>query len=163
MRNDEIERKFLVTGDGWRGLGSGTQVRQGYVVFGPPVSVRVRVMGEQGYLTLKRALDEGSSGAPLHRLEFEYEIPVDEAAAMLEAVCAARVDKTRYRIDHEGRLWEVDEFEGANAGLVVAEIELESADAEFARPPWLGEEVSGDARYLNVNLARRPYRDWGSP
>lgn len=162
MKNREIERKFLVKGDGWRGVTPGEPCRQGYVVFGPPVSVRVRAIGDRGYLTLKRAsAEEPDEGAPVDRIEFEYEVPVEEALGMLDLVCSATIEKTRYKIMYERHLWEVDEFHGENAGLVVAEIELETIDSFFDKPEWVGEEVSNDPRYLNVNLSRNPYRQWG--
>lgn len=161
MKHREIERKFLVRDHTWRERGQGLRCRQGYVVFGPPVSVRVRVLGEQGYLTLKRAVESApGSGAAIERTEFEYGIPRDEAEHMLETLCSGTIDKTRYRVEHAGRTWEIDEFHGANEGLVVAEVELESADAPIDKAPWVGEDVSRDPRYLNVNLARHPYRDW---
>lgn len=161
MKNREIERKFLVVGDAWRESADGRRCRQGYVLFGPPVSVRVRLMGETGYLTIKQAPSEPQApGAPVERVEYEYDIPPDEARSMLDTVCGATVEKLRYRVPYEGHVWEIDEFEGANAGLVVAEIELESAGTAFEKPEWAGRDVSNDPRYLNVNLARCPYRQW---
>ena len=154
----EIERKFLVSGDGWRDqAGAGLPCRQGYISSGPDqVTVRVRRIGEQGFLTLKGAT-EGIS-----RPELEYEIPVDEADYMLQNFCADRiVSKTRYVLEIKGLQWEVDEFSGLNKGLILAEIELESEDQPFERPDWLGEEVSQDSRYFNAALAVNPYVEQG--
>lgn len=154
----EIERKFLVRGEGWRGRDPGMRMRQGYLVTGPPVSVRVRIAGGRAILNLKRAVGEVTS---VVRHEFEYEVPLEEGEAMLASMATGyEIDKTRHRVVHEGMTWEVDEFHGENAGLVVAEIELDSADQAFARPDWLGEDVSGDGRYLNSALSRKPYGRW---
>ncbi len=153
----EIERKFLVHRHLWRAdPATGTRYRQGYLAGDPACTVRVRLAGDRGFLTVK--------GAPrgIERLEFEYPIPGADAEAMLAALCRGPlIEKTRYRVPFRGRVWEVDVFEGDNAPLILAEVELPSADAEVALPPWAGREVSGDARYYNANLARRPFRDWG--
>lgn len=120
-------------------------------------------MGAKGYLTIKRAGGgDRSNHAPVERDEYEYEIPRDEAEALLDTACGETVEKTRYLIPHGGRVWEVDEFRGRNAGLVVAEIELEDAEMPFEKPSWAGDEVSDDPRYLNVNLARHPFGQWQS-
>ena len=151
----EIERKFLVRGEGWRDGARGRRCRQGYLCMGPPVAVRVRVMGEDAWINVKQ------STTALTRVEFEYSIPLTDAEEMLAACCEGHpIDKTRHEIEFEGMRWEIDEFHGENAGLVVAELELEREDQPFARPPWLGEEVSGDARYLNTHLARAPFSTW---
>jgi adenylate cyclase len=151
----EIERKFLVTGDGWRPGEAPKPMRQGYVAFGPPASVRVRISGQTAHLNIKQ------STLAIARDEFEYEIPVDDAEFMLANLCAGPlVEKTRYHVRHGGLLWEVDVFEGANAGLVLAEIELDSLDQHVSPPAWVGMEVSGDARYLNSSLAQRPFTRW---
>lgn len=151
----EIERKFLVIGDAWRVGAPSAPSRQGYLSFGPKASIRVRVMGGQASLTIKEAV-QGSS-----RAEFEYPIPVDDANDILDTLCqGAVVEKTRHWIQHDGKAWEVDEFKGANAPLVIAELELDDVGEEFARPPWLGEEVTDDARYYNASLSRRPYSTW---
>lgn len=156
----EIERKFLVTGDSWRRAARSVSCQQGYILYGPPVSVRVRVIGEDALLTLKRSSAADAPG--IERLEFEYPIPLAEGLKMLETLCQeSRVEKTRHYVEHGAHTWEIDEFTGANAGLVVAEIELESAGEIFELPEWTGKEVSGDPRYLNVNLAQRPYTQWG--
>lgn len=151
----EIERKFLVTGDEWRRNATATEYRQGYLAVGPPASVRVRVAGDRALLNIKE------STLAISRAEFEYAIPVQEAEAMIDTLCDGRVvEKTRYVVEHAGMTWEVDEFHGANEGLVLAEIELEREDQPFERPPWLAQEVSGDPRYLNSNLAVDPYTGW---
>jgi len=152
----EIERKFLVAHDGWRGAASsGERYRQGYVAVGPPAAVRVRIMGDRAVLNLKKATTD------ITRDEFEYAIPIEDAEAILERLCSGRViEKTRYKVPHAGLTWEVDVFEARNAGLVVAEIELESETHEFERPPWLGQEVSGDVRYFNSSLSVTPYTEW---
>jgi adenylate cyclase len=150
----EIERKFLVTGDAWR-QGTGTRVRQGYISSDARHSVRVRATPAGAFLTVKGA----SRGAT--RSEFEYEIPLEDAEELLESICVKPlIEKVRYRIAHRGLTWEVDEFLGENRGLVIAEIELEREDEEFDRPDWIGEEVTGDPRYYNVNLVANPYSAW---
>ena len=149
----EIERKFLVVGDGWR-QGEGLPYAQGYLNRDGQRTVRVRIAGDRAFLTVKGA----NSGAT--RAEFEYEIPKADAEQLLHLCDGAVVRKTRRLIEHAGHAWEVDEFEGDNAGLVVAELELESEDQPYARPDWLGREVTGDARYYNSSLAAHPYRNW---
>jgi CYTH domain-containing protein len=150
----EIERKFLVTGDQWRDGAVGSQFRQGYLVRDRERSVRVRIAGDEAWLNIKGAT-KGIS-----RQEFEYRIPLDDALALLALSMDPPIEKTRYLINHEGHLWEVDEFHGANGGLLVAEIELENESNEFPLPPWVGDEVSDDPRYCNACLSRRPFRTW---
>ncbi len=152
----EIERKFLVVGEGWRDqVEDETRLVQGYLTEDARTTVRVRIHGETARLTLKGA----SRG--ISRLEFEYPIPVEDAETLLrELAVSPLVEKTRYRVPHAGHVWELDVFAGANAGLVLAELELTTVDEAFERPDWLGAEVSDDPRYFNVNLARHPYRDW---
>jgi adenylate cyclase len=151
----EIERKFLVGTAGLPLLGPGRRMRQGYLALDEARSVRVRESGGRAWLTIKGAA-QGYS-----RAEYEYEIPLEDARNLLDALCHPPViDKTRFDVPFGGRTWEVDVFHGANEGLVVAEIELSSEDESFERPPWLGEDVSHDPRYYNVNLVRCPYRDW---
>ncbi len=153
----EIERKFLVTGDGWRLGSEGIVYIQGYIAATPKATVRVRVAGEQAYLTLKGKV------LNLTRTEFEYSIPMADAQQMLQQLCGPLVvEKTRYKIPLGNLLWEVDEFSGLNQGLVVAEVELSSPTQEITRPVWLGDEVSHDARYYNSNLAREPYSTWSN-
>lgn len=151
----EIERKFLVTGDGWRRQASAqTRFSQGYLSRDPARTVRVRVAGKAAFLTIKGA----TRGAT--RAEFEYDVPLADAQALLAMCDGPVVEKIRHLCPHEGMTWEVDEFLGANAGLVVAEIELESESQPFDRPAWLGDEVTGDARYVNANLAVSPFTAW---
>ncbi len=151
----EIERKFLVKGDAWRALGQGSPFRQGFLSTVKERVVRVRLAGAKDTLTVK-GLTRGVS-----KLEFEYEIPPEDAGQLLDELCEhPLIDKTRYRIDHEGLVWEVDEFHGDNQGLVVAEVELADEDQEISLPPWIGEEVSGDPRYFNSNLVAHPYSRW---
>ncbi|GGI52980.1 CYTH domain-containing protein [Oxalicibacterium solurbis] len=151
----EIERKFLVRSDAWKALAQGVAMRQGYLSTHPDRTVRVRIEGEIATLTIKGRTQGFSRG------EWEYEIPLADAAALLNDICERpRIEKTRTRIVHEGMVWEVDEFFGDNLGLVVAEIELASETQTFARPDWLGEEVTGDARYFNSSLLKRPYTSW---
>jgi adenylate cyclase len=151
----EIERKFLLAGDGWRGLGAPTLMRQGYLTSDPVRTVRVRIEGERAVITIKSK----STGAT--RGEWEYEIPVADAAELLERLCEQPlVEKVRHRIGYKGHTWEVDEFMGENAGLVVAEIELGSEDEAFEKPDWIGQEVTGDPRYYNSSLIRLPYSTW---
>ena len=153
----EIERKFLVHGDVWRSGAKGLYCRQGYLASAIGCTVRVRVLGGQGFLTIKGRM-EGIS-----RSEYEYGIPVQDAHEMLDRLCSRPlVEKYRYHREYAGQTWEVDEFVGENQGLVVAEIELQAADQAVALPDWVGREVSDDPRYLNVNLAKRPYTTWGS-
>ena len=150
----EIERKFIVSNDDWRRLGSPVHYAQGYLVADGERTVRVRVAGAKGFLTIK-GQTQGFS-----RKEFEYEVPVDEAREMLKLCSIPMVEKYRTRILYDDKIWEVDEFEGDNKGLIMAEIELKSEDETFAIPPWIGPEVTGDVRYFNSFLARNPYRNW---
>lgn len=151
----EIERKFLVVGNGWR-TGPGARIRQGYLRKQIEGTLRVRTKGEHAYLTIKGR----TSG--ITRLEFEYEIPKDDADQILDELCMKPlIEKIRYEVQVDGFEWEVDEFLGENAGLVVAEIELEREDQAFPRPGWLGREVSEDPRYRNASLVKNPYRRWG--
>jgi len=152
----EIERKFLLRNDSWRQLAdAGTRFSQGYMIGSSQASVRVRIEGDQANLNIK------SATLGIQRHEFEYSIPLDEAREMLETLCEKPIiDKFRYRLHYGEHEWEIDVFEGDNAGLVVAEIELEHEDEAFERPDWLGEEVSHDVRYYNVNLVNHPYKDW---
>jgi adenylate cyclase len=152
----EIERKFLVRDESWRQLGKGSHFRQGYLCTEPGRSVRVRVAGDKGFLTIKGKTVKAT------RTEYEYVIPQPDADAMLEELCERPlIEKTRYRIDHEGLVWEVDEFEGENAGLVVAEVELLSENQDIALPSWIGEEVTADPRYYNASLIANPFSRWG--
>jgi CYTH domain-containing protein len=153
----EIERKFLVVGEGWRGVAPGVPYRQGYLGAGSDArcTVRVRIAGEEAFLTVKGPTARGA------RDEYEYPIPVADAGEMLARLAAGGcVEKTRYRVPFGGHTWEVDEFAGENAPLVLAEVELDRIDAEVVLPPWVGPEVTGDPRYANAALARAPYARW---
>lgn len=152
----EIERKFLVRGDGWRShVKRSIPMSQGYMSTGSRSSVRVRLSGNQAWLNIK------SATLGIQRQEYEYPIPVQDATEMLDALCEGPlIQKTRHVVPVGDHLWEVDVFEGENAGLVVAEVELNSPDEAFARPDWVGEEVSHDPRYYNACLVRHPYREW---
>lgn len=149
----EIERKFLVTGESWR-QAAPLRICQGYLNRDIDRTVRVRIAGERGYLTIKGRAQN------LARPEFEYEIPVADAEQLLRLCDGPILEKHRHVLIHGGSRWEVDEFHGDNEGLVVAEIELEREDQTFQRPPWLHTEVTHDPRYLNSNLTARPYRTW---
>ena len=150
----EIERKFLLSNDDWRHLGTPVHYAQGYLAADDFRTVRVRVAGNQGFLTIKGA-SEGFS-----RLEFEYPIPVAEALQMLGLCVMPMIEKFRTKISFEGKVWEIDEFEGDNRGLIMAEIELHSEEESFIIPPWIGEEVTGDKRYFNSQLALHPFQSW---
>lgn len=153
----EIERKFLVQADAWRqtvGQDPGRYLCQAYLNRDPGRTVRVRIDGGQAFLTIKGR----SVGAT--RSEFEYAIPLADAQALLALADGPGVEKRRYRVPQAGLVWEIDEFLGANAGLVVAEIELAHEEQPFERPSWLGEEVTQDPRYFNSALAARPYSSW---
>jgi len=151
----EIERKFLVNTTVFLAGLQGERLTQGYLASTKRATVRVRTGDGRAWLTIK-GRREGIS-----RPELEYEIPLAHARFCLAELCgSALVDKTRYRVSHAGKLWEVDVFHGDNEGLVVAEIELAREDEPFECPPWLGAEVSADPRYYNASLAARPYRSW---
>ena len=154
----EIERKFLVNSSLWRPDPTrGVPYRQGYLSSEGARTVRVRVAGAQGFLTIK------GPTTGITRLEFEYPIPLPDANQLLDTLCRQPlIEKVRYREPWQGFTWEVDIFEGENRGLVIAELELPTATTPFSRPPWLGEEVSGDPRYYNSALALRPYGRWHS-
>ncbi|MDR3409752.1 MAG: CYTH domain-containing protein [Formivibrio sp.] len=150
----EIERKFLLANDSWRGkISQSTRIAQGYLATDP--TVRVRIRGDAGYLTIKsKSTEDGIS-----RAEFEYSIPVADALELLK-LCPAVMDKTRNLAEYAGFIWEIDEFHGENTGLVVAEIELPTVNTVFDKPDWVGEEVTGDIRYYNSVLSQKPYSSW---
>ena len=151
----EIERKFLAKGEAWRGLAPGVLYRQGYLCGVKERTVRVRVAGDKAFLTIK-GLTVGAT-----RAEYEYEIPVSDAQAMLDDLAEKPlIEKIRHKIPYAGLIWEVDEFLGENAGLIVAEVELADEKQIFSKPDWAGEEVTDDPRYFNSNLARHPFRQW---
>jgi adenylate cyclase len=149
----EIERKFLVHGNDWR---QGVPVRlcQGYLNRDKERTVRVRIAGSRAYLTIK-GLTQGAS-----RPEFEYEIPLHDGEALLTLCDGQPLEKNRYRVQHVGATWEIDEFLGANTGLVIAEIELKDERQGFERPSWVSREVTGDPRYFNSSLIAAPYVTW---
>lgn len=150
----EIERKFLVNGDGWR-RSPGVLYRQGYIPTQNQTTVRVRRAGNRGYLTIK------GPTVGLARSEYEYDIPVADAEVMLSELCTPPlIEKYRYRLPIGELVWEIDEFQGENAGLILAEVELSHPDIAVERPDWVGPEVSHDPRYFNANLARHPYSQW---
>ncbi|MBY0241246.1 MAG: CYTH domain-containing protein [Burkholderiaceae bacterium] len=151
----EIERKFLVTSSAWRQQGEAVLLRQGYLSSHPSRVVRVRIEGDGAVMTIKGKNVGASRG------EWEYPIPMADAIEFLDKLCEQPIiEKYRRRIPYAGFVWEVDEFLGANAGLVVAEIELPSEDQAFDRPEWIGEDVTADKRYLNSNLISNPYSAW---
>ena len=152
----EIERKFLVADDGWRsGVVRSEHFRQGYLATTATAAVRVRVGGGRAWLSVKGRVVGPS------RAEYEYEVPLAEANEMLDAMCdEGRLEKVRHWVVVDGHEWEIDEFLGRNAGLVVAELEIEHEDARFTRPAWLGREVTDDVRYYNASLAQLPYDSW---
>jgi adenylate cyclase len=151
----EIERKFLLKSDAWRShIRESRPMSQGYLVSANKLSVRVRIAGKEAWLNIK------SGGLSASRQEYEYPLPLDEARELLALAEGPLIDKTRHFVEHRGMTWEIDEFGGDNAGLVVAEVELDSEDAPFARPPWVGAEVTHLRRYYNVCLVSHPYRAW---
>jgi len=151
----EIERKFLTRNNSWKQGLKGQLFRQGYLSSVKERTVRVRLVEDKGWLTIK-GLTKGIS-----RQEYEYPIPADDATELLENLCERPlIEKTRYLLEEQGFRWEIDEFHGENAGLVVAEIELQNENQDFPRPDWLGEEVSDDPRYFNANLIRHPFSQW---
>lgn len=153
----EIERKFLIDSTKLPKLQNGHTIKQGYIQTVDYTTVRVRICDKEAFLTIK-GKSEGAS-----RLEFEYSIPLSDAEAMLTNLCASSlIDKTRYLVEHEGHVWEVDVFEGANKGLIVAEIELDREEEYFALPEWVREEVTHDVKYFNSNLIKYPYSKWHS-
>ena len=153
----EIERKFRVSSDAFKAEAvKTTRIIQGYLSSVPERTVRVRVKGDKGFLTIKGIGNE--SGAS--RFEWETEIPVPEAEALLKICEPGVIDKTRYDVTSGEHTFEVDEFYGENEGLTVAEVELESEDEAFVKPEWVGEEVTGDPKYYNSMLMKTPYKTW---
>ena len=151
----EIERKFIVKDDTFQSLAKGTSYRQGYLNSAKERVVRVRTIDDKGFLTIK-VITTGAT-----RLEYEYEVPLKDAEAMLNELCEKPlIEKNRYKIKYEGLIWEVDEFFGENQGLIFAEVELETEDQQIEKPKWIGEEVTGDPKYFNSNLIQNPYEIW---
>lgn len=154
----EIEHKFVLISDAWRSLVSRSEVfRQGYLSNNPAASVRVRIADDQATLNIK-GMTMGT-----HRPEYEYSIPLKDAAELLDQLCARPIiEKTRHFVDFAGKMWEIDEFAGENAGLIVAELELDEVGEAFEKPSWAGQDVSGIERYYNVSLLKYPYSQWTS-
>lgn len=153
----EIEYKFLVTSDIYKKLGNCTYYKQGYLSLDKERTVRVRVVGSTGYITVK-GKTEGAS-----RAEFEYVVPVEDAMTMLNELCIKPlIEKYRYKIDINDLVWEVDEFLGENVGLVVAEVEVPYEGYVVEKPEWVGKEVTSDSRFFNSNLIHYPYSRWKS-
>ena len=152
----EIERKFLVKGDFMLDVISSSRIVQGYLASSPTASVRIRIYGEKGYMTVKGRMSESG----MSRFEWEKEIPADEALSLLRLCAGGVIDKVRHIVPFAGHNFEVDVFGGANEGLVLAEVELSSEDEIFELPSWLGQEVTGDMRYHNSMLLKHPYKKW---
>ena len=153
----EIERKFLVNSDAYKASSfSNTHITQAYIATNPSATVRVRINGEKAFITIKGKGNENGTT----RYEWEKEIPVEEAKELLKLCTSGVIDKIRYKVNYSGFIYEVDEFFGDNAGLVVAEIELNHEDDAFEKPVWLGQEVTGDAKYYNAVLVEHPFSKW---
>jgi CYTH domain-containing protein len=150
----EIERKFLLIAGRWKQGPEGRRMTQGYLSRDPDRTVRVRIVGEKAFMTIK------SRRMGISRTEIEFPIALDHARDLMALCFQPVIDKTRHEVMHEGMLWEVDVFHGANEGLVVAEIELPAEDTPFSRPDWIGEEVSQDPRYTNSRLSEQPFQSW---
>lgn len=151
----EIEHKYLVRREAWHPSKPGVLYRQGYLSSLKERVVRVRIAGDKAFVNVK------GPTLGVTRLEFEYPIPVEDAAIMLDTLCERPlIEKTRYCEEFEGHLWEIDEFHGDNDGLLIAEIELQAQSEAYSLPPWVGPEVSSDPRYFNSNLGSNPYKNW---
>ena len=154
-KNIEIERKYLVKSDAWKENSQGVLYRQGYLSIEPERTVRVRLEGEAGKITIKSKKQNGSGD------EFEYDIPGDDAAYLIDHLCLKPIiEKLRYKISFRGNIWEIDEFLGENLGLILAEIELDSPEQKFEKPDWIGEDVTEDPKYKNASLVKNPYNGW---
>ncbi len=151
----EIERKFLINKEKLPKLTDGKKLTQGYLSFHQP-SIRVRTASDEAFLTIKGSSNDGG----ISRSEFEYPLPLQDAKELLGECKGLLIVKTRYEIEHQGHIWELDIFEGENEGLIVAEIELTSADESFTLPSWVTTEVSTDTRYTNAALAQKPFKRW---
>lgn len=152
----ETERKFLVNKTKWAAVHKvhGQTIRQKYIQTDKDKTIRIREKGNKGYITIK------GKKKGISRAEFEYEIPLKDAIAMMDTFTGGMISKIRFNVKHAGKLWEVDEFHGDNDGLIVAEIELQSEDEVFDLPDWVAKEVTHDPRYYNSNLTIRPYKHW---
>jgi adenylate cyclase len=159
----EIERKFLLKNDSWRFHADNTPIQgfaitQGYLANGSNCSVRIRTTAAKAFVTIKGP-GKGSKG--VSRSEYEYEIPLSDAEAMLQELAQRPfIEKIRYKIEYKNMLWEVDEFKGENSGLIMAEVELANENQQLALPPWIGQEVTGDIRYYNAHLVNCPFSKW---
>ncbi|WP_373796096.1 CYTH domain-containing protein [Neisseria dentiae] len=152
----EIERRFLLKNDSWRALaGEPETMRQGYLSVEKERTIRVRIIGNRAWLTLKGYISD------VARSEFEYEIPLPHAETMMQTMCPFKLEKRRYKIDYQGFVFEIDEYFGENAPLIVAELELPDEDAAFAKPEWLGEEITCNGKFTNAYLSKHPYSEWG--
>ena len=151
----EIERRFLLADDSWReAAGEPLVLQQGYLSVEKERTIRVRIIGSQAWLTLKGYISD------MTRSEFEYAIPLAHAQAMMADMCPFKMEKNRYRVEFEGFVYEIDEYFGDNAPLIVAEIELPSEDTEFPKPSWLGQEITSDGKFTNAYLSKHPYSSW---
>ena len=152
----EVERKFLIAGDFKSFAKKSVRITQGYISSAPERTVRIRIKGEKGFITIKGI----GSASGVSRYEWEMEIPLAEALDLLQICEPGVIDKTRYLIEDGRHTFEVDEYYGDNEGLIVAEVELSSEDEAFSKPEWLGEEVTGDVKYYNSMLMKNPYKNW---
>lgn len=152
----EIEHKYLVKLEEWTKVRTTkfTEIKQGYLQTDPNKTIRVRTKGNQAYITIK------GKAVGASRLEFEYEIPLADAKELLDKFCSNLIEKVRYYLIHDGKTWEIDVFTGLNAGLIVAEIELNSEDETYTLPNWVGDNVTNDVRYANSNLSVTPFSKW---
>ena len=150
----EIERKFLVTSDAYKAGAKLVEITQGYLTIQDNLAIRVRIEVHHASIAIKSKISERVNR------EYEYSIPLDEAQSLLNLSQHPPITKTRHLVDYKNHMWEVDEFHGDNEGLIVAEIELDDENEKFEMPPWLGEEVTSDYRYLNSNLAQTPHNIW---
>jgi CYTH domain-containing protein len=151
----EIERKFLIKSDEWRNSDNGTNYKQGYISTDNERTVRIRISETMAYLTIKGKSERAK------RLEYEYEIPIEDAKEMLNKLSKKPIiEKVRYKVNYKGLTWEVDEFFGDNKGLILAEVELIDENQKVEIPDWIGEEVTGDPKYYNANLIQNPYKNW---
>ena len=151
----EIERRFLLKNDSWRTQAGAPKVlQQGYFTVEKECAIRVRIVGDDAWLTFKGYISDVS------RSEFEYEIPVADAQTMMDTMCPFRLEKHRYEVNYQGFVFEIDEYFGDNAPLIVAELELPAEDTPFPHPDWLGEEITSDGRFTNAYLSKHPYSQW---
>lgn len=151
----EIERRFLLKDDSWRAeAGEPEMMRQGYLSVDKECTIRVRIIGRKAWLTLKGYISDTT------RSEFEYEIPITHAEQMMQTMCPFRLEKHRYKIEYRGFMFEIDEYFGDNAPLVVAELELPSEGVPFEKPDWLGEEITSNGKFTNAYLSKHPYSQW---